>query len=129
MRKRVYIAGPISKGDLAANIRQGTEAFRKLAKAGYAPWCPHWSCFSHAPSPMDFLNGRQAVAVIGTAQGGIDLSHGDRCAVDLAWVAVADAVLRLPGESTGADMEVAEAMRRDIPVFRTVEEVVMHLPH
>ena len=127
MRKRVYIAGPISKGDLAANIRQGTEAFRDLAKAGYAPWCPQWSCFSHAPSPMDSLHGRAAVSVIGTAQGGIDLAHGDWLAVDLAWVAVADAVLRLPGESTGADAEVAEAKRLGVPVFHSIEELTEKL--
>jgi Rrf2 family protein len=34
VRKRVYIAGPISKGDLAHNINQATAAFVALAKAG-----------------------------------------------------------------------------------------------
>lgn len=34
-----------------------------------------------------------------------------------------DAVLRLPGESTGADQDVAIARRRGIPVFTELDEI------
>jgi hypothetical protein len=34
-----------------------------------------------------------------------------------------DAVLRLPGESTGADQDVAIAQRRGLPVFTRVEDI------
>jgi hypothetical protein len=34
-----------------------------------------------------------------------------------------DAVLRLPGASTGADQDVAIARRRGLPVFNRVEEI------
>ena len=34
-----------------------------------------------------------------------------------------DAVLRLPGESTGADQDVAIAEQRGIPVYHRVEEI------
>lgn len=34
-----------------------------------------------------------------------------------------DAVLRLPGESTGADTDVAIARERGLPVFRSIEEI------
>lgn len=34
-----------------------------------------------------------------------------------------DAVLRLPGESTGADQDVAIARRRGLPVYHRVEEI------
>lgn len=34
-----------------------------------------------------------------------------------------DAVLRLPGESTGADQDVAIATRRGIPIYQDVEEI------
>lgn len=34
-----------------------------------------------------------------------------------------DAVLRLPGESTGADQDVAIAKRRGIPVYHHIEEI------
>ena len=40
-----------------------------------------------------------------------------------------DAVLRLPGASTGADQDVAIAKRRGIPVFRRIEDVPGYQPH
>jgi hypothetical protein len=42
----------------------------------------------------------------------------------MTMVSVADLVVRLPGESKGADLEVAEAKRRGIPVVHSVECVV-----
>jgi len=37
MRRRVYIAGPIGMGDLAANVNRATDAFAELAavRPGY----------------------------------------------------------------------------------------------
>jgi hypothetical protein len=118
-RIRVYLAGPISKGDLAHNINQATAAFEELAVAGYAPWCPHWSAFS---TGARVRSGTGTVYAVATAQG-CGLSHDDWLGVDLSWVAVADAVLRLPGESAGADREVAFARERGIPVFDSAEAV------
>ena len=34
-----------------------------------------------------------------------------------------DAVLRLEGESTGADQDVAIAQERGLPVYRSVEDI------
>ena len=34
-----------------------------------------------------------------------------------------DAVLRLPGESTGADQDVAIARRRGLPVYYSLDEI------
>lgn len=42
----------------------------------------------------------------------------------LAMVARCDCVLRLPGESAGADDEVAEAQRLGLPVYFSLEEVL-----
>lgn len=39
-----------------------------------------------------------------------------------------DALLRLPGESAGADLEAAQAGGLGIPVFRSVEELLEALP-
>lgn len=114
-RIRVYLAGPISKGGLAHNVNQATEAFITLAKAGFAPWCPQWSIYA---KPVPVLNvSPDSVYCHGTAQGNPQMSHEDWMGVDLSWVAVSEAVLRLPGESTGADQEVAYARRLGIPVF------------
>lgn len=41
----VFIAGPISKGDLRANIRVACEAGIALMKAGLAVHVPHLTCF------------------------------------------------------------------------------------
>lgn len=134
MRKRVYIAGPISKGDLAANINQATAAFISLARAGLAPFCPHWSVYckpahrvmllgDHPPGDFGGV-GRSAVLCEATADGNGGMTHADWLDIDLEWVRVSDAVLRLPGESAGADTEVAEANRRGIPVFDSAAAVV-----
>lgn len=132
MRKKVYIAGPISKGCLLSNVNQATAAFVALAKLGFAPLCPHWSVYSKPAERRDIYverNGRPSFAgsevfCVATAMGNDDMVHADWMGVDLPWVAVADAVLRLPGESTGADLETAHAARLGVPVFGTVEELV-----
>jgi len=46
--------------------------------------------------------------------------------IDLPWLGAADAVLRLPGESLGAEIEVAEARQLGIPVFTTVADMTHH---
>ena len=120
MRKRVYIAGPISKGDLLHNINPATAAFVALAKAGVAPLCPHWSVYSKPA----FHNLVYDVLCEATVAGNDEMGHADWLGVDLPWVAVSDAVLRLPGDSTGADMETACAKEHGIPVFHSVEEVI-----
>lgn len=118
--KRVYIAGPISKGDLAHNINQASEAFARLAAAGHSPFCPHWSAFSG----FAFRGANGDVYGIATA-GGCGLPHAEWLRVDLSWVAVCDAVLRLPGESVGADQETAFADMSGIPVFTSESELLM----
>jgi hypothetical protein len=56
-------------------------------------------------------------------------SIGDEIFESLAYpvaerlLARCDAVLRLPGESRGADQDVALARKRNLPVYRSVEEV------
>ena len=121
-RKRVYLAGPISKGDLRTNLNQATAAFVAIARAGLAPFCPHWSAYSKPCYQTGETPNR--VYCYATVHGNDDMTHADWMAVDLPWVAVADAVLRLPGKSAGADRETAEATERGIPVFHSVEDVI-----
>lgn len=119
MRRRIYIAGPISKGDLAHNISQAERAFFALLRAGLAPLCPHWSCYAGGPQ----LSPSGTVYALAEAQPA-GTTHADWLGLDLAWVAVSDAVLRLPGESAGADREVEEARRHCKAVFQSVAEVI-----
>ena len=117
---RIYICGPISRGNLADNVNQATAAFIELAKLGYEPHCPHWSVYSKK-CYADWQSER--IVCHGTANGNNELTHADWLRIDLAWVAVADAVLRLPGDSVGADQEVMFAKQRGIPVFASIEQL------
>lgn len=131
-RKRIYVAGPISVGPLEQNIRQACEAGMELLKAGLAPLVPHLTCYMGQRicrwpvATRDFFKSIAITLTEGpipevTPAGAVP---ADWYATDLPWVAVSDAVLRLPGESTGADLEVGEANRLGIPVFLTVEDVL-----
>ena len=102
--KRVYIASPYGpNGDTASNVRRSLEAANELAEAGMAPFAPLLSHFWHFlfPHPSEFW-----------------------MAMDMEWVRVCDVVLRLPGESDGADQEIELAWELDIPVFYHVDEVL-----
>lgn len=102
-RLRVYISGPLSSsGDRAANVKREMGVAVELIKEGFAPLCPHLTHF------LDETDS---------------LGHGTWMEVDLPWVAVADCVLRLSGESKGADLECAEAVRLGIPVYLSVAEL------
>jgi len=128
-RPRVYIAGPISSGNLVDNVDQATEAFQDLAAIGAAAWCPQWSVYSGGGRDGDGKVGRDGNRDAGhpyyayAKASGCGLSHREWLETDLAWVEVADAVLRLPGESKGADMEVEHAWAHRIPVMYDVGEV------
>jgi hypothetical protein len=129
MRRRIYIAGPISRGDLARNIQRAEAAFFALLRAGFAPLCPHWSVYSTGPVrglvPTGQCGLRERIYAEAKAQGGGNCTHADWLGADLPWVEVAHAVLRLPGESVGADAEVAHAERQGIPVYESLAELIL----
>lgn len=102
-RKRVYISGPLlSSGDVEQNVADAMEAAIDLIAAGYAPLCPHLTWY------LD--------------QDG-DIPHAVWMEIDLPWVSVSDAVLRLPGPSAGADQECREAFDRGIPIYNSIQEL------
>jgi len=92
-RPLAYISGPISKGDRADHITRAVEAFRWLIELGYAPLCPQLSIYAE-----DWH--------------GCEFSHEIWMEIDLAWLAHAEVVIRLEGESVGADIEVEAALAR-----------------
>lgn len=123
-RTRIYISGPISKGDLHRNVSQATLAFQRLALLGYAPLCPHWSVYAGGPH----VSGSGSVYAIATASGFEGMAYDAWIDLDLAWVETADAVLRLPGESVGADREVEHAHACGIPVHLSMESLTAWEP-
>jgi hypothetical protein len=97
---KVYIASPYTLGDIAVNVKAQIDCADKLITAGYAPFAPLYFHFQHMVHPQPYhvwIN------------------------LDLEWVKVCDCVLRLPGESKGADNEVAVALSYGIPVFRSMD--------
>lgn len=103
---RVYVAGPYTQGDVAANVRNAILAGDALLEAGHAPYIPHLSHFQHLLCPREYEVWMR---------------------LDFVWLRACEALVRLPGTSAGADREVAEARRLGLPVFFSMEEFLAHL--
>ena len=103
--KRVYVAGPYTHGDVAVNVRNAYDAARQLADAGFAPFVPHHTHFWHLIFPRPYE---------------------DWLKLDLAFLPVCHALLRLPGKSSGADGEVKAAEEAGIPVFHDLQTLFEH---
>ena len=98
----VYIASPYTKGDVAINVRESILVADKLLELGYLPFVPLFSHFWHFLSPK---------------------AYETWIAYDKSWVLKCDVVLRLPGESSGADGEVQIAKDNGMLVFYSIEEL------
>lgn len=100
-RKKIYIASPYTIGDVAVNVKRSMDAANELIKLGYAPYCPLLCHFLHMNNPQDY-------------EVWMD--------VGLTWLVHCDAVLRLEGESKGADIECSAAIDHNIPVFDSIDQ-------
>lgn len=99
----VYVAGPYAKPDPVENTHRAIRVGSCLAEDGKCtPVIPHLSLLWHAidPHPVEFWY-----------------------AYDLELMARCDYVLRLPGESAGADVEVTQAEAQGIPVFFAIGDL------
>lgn len=102
---KVYISGPITKGNRVHNLDQSLQVQKTLMELGYAPL-----------NPMLTL-------LIPWAW---DVPHDRWVECDCEWVEVADCVLRLPGESAGADQEVHLAASLGLPIFYSIDTLEDH---
>ena len=102
MKLRVYVAGPISKGDFVVNTRRAIDTAEELRKQGYVPYVPH----------LDFL-----WRLI------YPLTWDEILTFDEEWVSQCHALLRLYGYSPGADREVRLAEKLGIPVFFNIDDL------
>lgn len=103
MIKRVYIASPYTLGDVAVNVKVQMDMADELMNHGFAPFTPLYSHFQHMAHPRPYE---------------------DWIELDLEWIKVCDCILRLEGESKGADMEVDFANEIGIPVFYSLDELL-----
>ena len=98
----IYISSPYSKGDVSKNIRRACFAGDEILKKGHIPYVPHlthlWDLIS--PKPWE-----------------------DWLKIDLELLSMCDALLRLDGDSLGADLEVKEANRLCMIIYKSLAEV------
>jgi hypothetical protein len=128
--KLVYIAGPITRGNQWHNGEQAGDAMLLLMKAGVAvinPMLSMW-CGVEGEVVKKFDPDATELIPVGPsakAHGGFrELSHQAWLDMDFEIIRRCDAVLRLPGDSTGADAETAHAATLNIPVFRDINELL-----
>jgi hypothetical protein len=93
---KVYISGPYTGGDTIINVRNAIEAGDRIVKAGHNAFVPHLFHFWHYLCPGDYEQWMR---------------------LDFEWVGSCEVMLRLPGESSGADREVELAESLGIAVF------------
>lgn len=98
---KVYIAGPYA-GDVEKNVKAACVAADAVSRLGHFPFVPHLTMYWHMPPlrPHEFWLEQ-----------------------DMIWLRLCDAVLRIGGDSPGADGEVAEAERLGIPVYYSIDDL------
>lgn len=102
MKPRVYISGPITKGNRTENFAKAAHVQAALIGAGYATL-----------NPMLTMMHPEAWTI----------PHNAWMENDLPWVEAANAVLRLPGESVGAELECEHARKHGIPIFDNIDDL------
>lgn len=100
---RVYIACPYTNGDVAVNVKNSMDVAEELIESGFLPFNPLYSHFQHMAHPRPY---------------------DDWMKMDIEWLKSCDCVLRVPGESKGADVEVEKAIIYGIPVFYSINDLV-----
>ena len=104
----IYIASPYTLGDHAENVAVQMNAAHKILDMGHCPITPLLSHFLHIHRQRPYEEWLK-----------MDLSLVEKC----------DILLRLPGESKGADIEVEHAYKCAKPVVRNFDELAEILNH
>src|SRR5690242_12422514 len=100
-KPKVYVAGPYS-GNNIENMRRCMREGNWLLENGFVPFIPHLTGIWDLVFPHDYETWMD---------------------YDSEWLKSCDAVLRLWGESKGADREVKLAVQLNIPVFTDSEDL------
>ena len=118
----ILIAGPYRSGTaddenlMAANLARLEQVAWPVFLAGHVPMIGEWVA----------LPVLRSVGVIAVTD---QLSEQVMYPTARRLLAHCDAVLRLPGASTGADQDVAIARERGLPVWHRIEDVPGYEPH
>jgi hypothetical protein len=100
---KVYVAGAYTKGNFDNNLRNAITAGNVCLELDLVPFIPH-------------LNHLWEIAY--------HHNYEVWLAYDMEWLMSCDCLLRLAGDSSGADMEVRYANINNIPVFYDISEIV-----
>jgi len=106
----IYIAGAISNGHSATprgiyqNVKTAQFYYEQLIKKGYSPILPHLSYYA-------WLDMKE------------DVDWKTWIEMDLDYVEASIGLLRIPGESKGADREVEFAKKIGKPVYFNLNEI------
>ena len=98
----IYLAAPYTKGDVAQNVHNVIKVADMLLEMGHIPFVPHLTHFWHCVSPKPWDVWLK-----------IDKEVLRRC----------DAVLRVTGDSKGADLEVEYAKEIKLPVYYNIYDL------
>lgn len=118
----ILIAGPYRSGTaddenlMAANLARLEQAAWPVFLAGHVPMIGEWVA-------LPVLRSVGVIAVTDQLAEQVMYPTARRL------LAHCDAVLRLPGASTGADQDVAIARERGLPVWHRIEDVPGYEPH
>ena len=99
----VYIASPMTHGYWVENFNRASDCAERLMQKGY-------SFFNPVPSYFHEIRHKHR-------------SGEEWLQMDFGLIAVCDCLLRLPGKSEGADVEMDFAVRHDKPVFTSELEL------
>lgn len=104
----IYLAGPMGAGPRLDSVRRGIEDAGRLRAAGFAVFAPHRSALDELVcGPSDYEAWMRE---------------------DFEWIARCDVLVRMPGESPGADREVAHAQSLGLPVFYGAGALIEAMP-
>jgi hypothetical protein len=112
----ILIAGPYRSGTgddpelMARNLERLESAAWPIFRSGHVPMIGEWVA-------LPVLRGAGGTSPLDPIAGEIMYPTAERL------LEHCDAVLRLPGESTGADQDVRIARERGLPVYERVEDI------
>ena len=112
MMKRVYVAGDYSADnviDVLKNIGKGQRVCADMFRFGLYPFCPWFDKEFVISNPYDYFTVKQFHKA------------------SMAWLEVSDAVFVISGEGNGGgvDAEIKRAKELNIPVIRTVKQLLI----
>lgn len=99
---KVYIACPYTIGNVDQNVKRSIECTSHLIDNGHLPFNPLLAHFVHMQYPKDYKTWTD---------------------LDMEWMKICDVLLKLPGESKGADKEMELARKLNIPIVHSIDEL------